>query len=73
MVDTTLQKCMDIRFSAAGLADWCGLPFLSSVCGGCVSTLGGSHSSEMSFLCRVPGLSLRDRVKTSVIQEELGV
>ena len=29
--------------------------------------------AEMSFLCRVAGLSLRDRVRSSVIREELGV
>ncbi|KAK0138540.1 putative uncharacterized transposon-derived protein F52C9.6 [Merluccius polli] len=31
------------------------------------------QAAEMSFLCRVAGLSLRDRVRSSVIREELGV
>ncbi|KAK0136262.1 hypothetical protein N1851_027842 [Merluccius polli] len=31
------------------------------------------QAAEMSFLRRVAGLSLRDRVRSSVIQEELGV
>ncbi|KAK0135552.1 hypothetical protein N1851_028597 [Merluccius polli] len=31
------------------------------------------QAAEMSFLHRVAGLSLRDRVRSSVIQEELGV
>ncbi|KAK3571553.1 hypothetical protein QTP86_013185 [Hemibagrus guttatus] len=31
------------------------------------------QAAEMSFLCRVAGCSLRDRVRSSVTQEELGV
>ena len=31
------------------------------------------QAAEMSFLRRVTGLSLRDRVRSSVIREELGV
>ncbi|KAK0150839.1 hypothetical protein N1851_008038 [Merluccius polli] len=31
------------------------------------------QAAEMSFLRRVAGLSLRDRVRSSVIREELGV
>ncbi|TWW66924.1 hypothetical protein D4764_20G0009560 [Takifugu flavidus] len=31
------------------------------------------QAAEMSFLCRVAGLSLRDRVRRSAIREELGV
>nr|XP_054604946.1 uncharacterized protein LOC129166520 [Nothobranchius furzeri] len=31
------------------------------------------QAAEMSFLCRVAGLSLRDRVRTSDIRERLGV
>ena len=31
------------------------------------------QAAEMSFLCRVAGRSLRDRVRSSVTREELGV
>ena len=36
-------------------------------------TRSGVQAAEMSFLRRVAGLSLRDRVRSSVIREELGV
>ncbi|KAK3543058.1 hypothetical protein QTP70_010549 [Hemibagrus guttatus] len=36
-------------------------------------TRSRTQAPEMSFLCRVAGRSLRDRVRSSVTQEELGV
>ena len=42
MTDRSLQRCVDIRGGAAGLADRGGGPSFKK--GGCVPSIGGSHS-----------------------------